>query len=180
MNKLLQLFLTAIILSGCATHIKTLRDPATDFSQYHTFCWMNGCEFSIAGPSYLNDSLLRENIKKSVVAELKSKGLTEDNNAPDLLIGFSITMKDEQAILYHRGGETPFYVPMDRKEEVVNYLKGTLVIGIVDKKQSKMIWESQASRYMDLNPDLSEKNIAKGIHLALRKFPTTKSPGNKK
>lgn len=172
-NSILLLF-TVVLLSSCATQIKTFRDATVDFNQYRTFCWMNGCEFSIIGPTYLNDSLVRETIKKSIVAELKSKGLTEDSNTPDLLIGFTITIKDEQAILYHREGDTPFYVPMDRTEEVVNYLKGTLVIGVVDKKTSKMVWESQASRYMELNPDLSEKNIAKGIHLVLKKFPISK------
>lgn len=174
MKKYLLLYFSAVLLTNCATQVKTFRDPAVDFNPYRTFCWMNGCEFSIIGPTYLNDSLVRETIKKSIVAELKSKGLTEDSNAPDLLVGFTITIKDEQAILYHREGDTPFYVPMERTEEVVNYLKGTLVIGVVDKKTSKMVWESQASRYMDLNPDLSEKNIAKGIHLVLKKFPSKK------
>jgi hypothetical protein len=168
------LFFTVVLLTGCATQIKTLRDPAVDFNQYRTFCWLNGCEFSVIGPTYLNDSLIHENFKKAIVAELRSKGLKEDSDAPDLLVGFTITIKDEQAILYHREGDTPFYVPMERTEEVVNYLKGTLVIGFADKKTSKMVWESQASRFMELNPDLSEKNIAKGIHLVLKKFPTGK------
>ncbi len=135
---------------------------------------MNGCEFSIIGPTYQNDSLVRETIKKTIVSELKSKGISEDNNSPDLLVGFTVTIKDEQAIVYHREGESPFYVPMQRSEEVVNYRKGTLVIGIADKKTSKMVWESQASRYMELNPDLSEENIAKGIHMVLKKFPIEK------
>ena len=172
MNKLLLSLLLVTLATGCATHVKTLRDPSTDFTKYRTFCWMNGCEFSVIGPSYVNDSLVRENIRKAIVAEFKSKGITEDSNTPDLLVGFTITIKDEQAIIYHRAGEMPMYVPMDRSEEVVNYLKGTLVIGVADKKNSKMVWESQAVRYMDLNPDLSEKNINRGIHLVMKKFPT--------
>jgi hypothetical protein len=174
MNKLFVLLLLSVLFSSCATQVKTIRDPSVDFSHYRTFCWMNGCEFSIIGPMYMNDSLTRERIRKAIVAEFKKKGITEDSNAPDLLVGFTVTIKDEQTIIYHRAGDMPVYVPMDRREEVVNYLKGTLVIGVVDKKNSKMVWESQAVRYMDLNPDLSEENIAKGIHLVLKKFPTKK------
>lgn len=135
---------------------------------------MSGCEFTIAGPSYLNDSLLRENIKKAIISELNQKGITLDSNHPDLLVNFSITVKNEQAIVYHREDETPFFRAFETNTEIINYLEGTMVIGIVDKKESKVVWESFASRYMELNPDLSEENIAKGIHLVLKKFPPKK------
>lgn len=174
LNKFILLFIIVALVTGCAMHIQTLYDHETDFGHYKTFCWMSGCEFTITGPAYLNDSLLRENIKKAIVTELNNKGLVLDNNNPDLLVSFNISVKNEEAIIYHREDETPYIRSFDATTEIVNYLKGSMVIGIADKKESKVVWESFANRYMELYPDLSEKNIAKGIHLILKKFPPTK------
>ena len=168
------LFLTVALFSGCATSIKTLYDHQTDFTQYKTFCWMSGCEFTITGPDYLNDSLIRENIKKTIILQLNKKGLILDNDKPDLLISFNITVKNEQSIVYHREDDVPFSRSVGTNPEVVNYLEGTIIIGMADKKDSKVVWESFASQYMELNPDLSEKNIARGINLILKKFPPHK------
>ena len=164
--------LFVLLLAGCKMEIKELYDHNVDFGQYKTFCWMNGCEFKFIGPEYLNDSLLKERLKTSMVKELESKGLREDTNNPDLLVGFTITMQDEQAIIYHRAEDSPvYYQPLETDREVINYLKGTLIIGMADKMESRIVWQSQAMSYMELNPDFSEKNIRKGIKLVLRNFP---------
>lgn len=133
---------------------------------------MTGCQFDFNGPEYLNDSLLRENIKVALVKELESKGLKEDNNNPDLLVGFTITVKDEQAVIYHRPDDSPvYYEPIKDERQVINYLKGTLIIGMADKSMSKIVWQSESVGYMELNPDFSEKNIRRGIKLVLKDFP---------
>jgi hypothetical protein len=90
------------------------------------------------------------------------------------LIGFNITMKDEQAIIYHRSPDAPFYRPLDNDRDVIPYLRGTLVLGMADKKSSKIVWEAFAVSYLDIEPDFSEKEVLKGIKLVLRKFPPKK------
>jgi hypothetical protein len=165
-------FLFVLMLTSCRTEIKESYDHSVDFSKYKTFCWMTGCEFKFNGPKYLNDSLLRESLKTALIEELESKGLKEDPRNPDLLVGFTITVKDEQAIIYHRAEDSPvYYQPLETEREVINYLKGTVIIGMADKKESKMVWQSIAQSYMELNPDFSEKNIHKGIKLVLKNFP---------
>lgn len=164
--------LIVLVLAGCRMEIEENYDHSVDFSKYKTFCWMTGCEFKFNGPDYLNDSLLRESLKTSIIKELESKGLKEDTNNPDLLIGFTITLKDEQAIIYHRAEDSPvYYQPLETEREVINYLKGTLIMGMADRQESKMVWQSEAISYMELNPDFSEKNIRKGIKLVLKNFP---------
>lgn len=169
----LLLFLSIVLLlTSCRMEVKETYDHTVDFSKYKTFCWMTGCEFKFNGPKYLDDSLLRESLKTALVEELESKGLKEDPNNPDLLVGFTITVKDEQAIIYHRAEDSPvYYQPLQTEQEVINYLKGTVIIGMADKQESKMVWQSVAVSYMELNPDFSEKNIHKGIKLVLRNFP---------
>jgi len=161
-----------LFLAGCSMNIQNTYDHQVDFSKYKTFCWMSGCEFKFAGPTYLNDSLLREHLKIAIIDELESKGLRQDTNNPDLLVGFTITVKDEQAIVYHPAEDTPVYIrPLDNEREVVNYLKGSLIIGMADSKESRMVWQSHAISYMENNPDLSEKNIRKGIKMVLKNYP---------
>lgn len=163
---------TVFLLPGCAIHVQTRVDRQADFSRYKTFCWMEGCEFKISGPSHLiQDSILRENVKKSIINELKNRGIFQDDNNPDLLIAFTITIKDEESIVYRHSDENPFYYKMDMEPKVYRYLKGSMVIAMADKKESKIVWESLSESYFELNPDMSEKNIAKGIRLALKNFP---------
>lgn len=164
--------LVVLLLSACQVEIKETYDHKVDFSKYKTFCWMTGCEFKFKGPDYLNDSLLRESLKTSLVNELERKGLKEDSNNPDLLVGFTIAVQDEQSVIYHRAEDSPvYYQPLETEREVINYLKGTLIIGMADKKESRMVWQSHAVSYMELNPDFSEKNIRKGIKHVLKNFP---------
>lgn len=174
MKQLLVLVISGLLLSSCSINVHTKYDRTIDFKQYKTFCWMDGCEFKFSGPGYLNDSLLRENLKKAIIEELTEKGLIQDVNDPDLLVGFTIALKDEQSIIYHRSEDPPFYKPLDREREVINYLKGTLIIGMADKKESRIVWESFAIGYLDLTPDFSEKNVRKGIKLVLRGYPPKK------
>jgi Domain of unknown function (DUF4136) len=171
-TKIVLFFSFVLLLAGCRMEVKENYDHTVDFSKYKTFCWMTGCEFKFNGPKYLDDSLLRESLKVALVEELQRKGLKEDPNNPDLLVGFTITVKDEQAVIYHRAEDSPvYYQPLETEREVINYLKGTVIIGMADRQQSKMVWQSVAVSYMELNPDFSEKNIHKGIKLVLKNFP---------
>lgn len=160
------------LLASCSLKIQNTYDREVDFSKYKTFCWMSGCEFKFIGPDYLNDSLIRENLKMAIIDELKTKGLAEDPNNPDLLVGFTITVKDEQAIVYHPVEDTPIYIkPLETEKQVINYLRGSLIIGMADRRESRMVWQSHAMSYMETNPDLTEKNIRKGIKTVLKNYP---------
>ncbi len=173
-QKLFVLICAAGLFASCAVNVRTVYDHDANFDSYKTFCWMDGCEFKVAGPEYLKDSMIRDHIKLAIISELKRKGLTQNLDNPDLLVGFNITMKDEKAIIYHHSPDMPFYRPVDNDSDVIPYLKGTLVLGMADKKQSKIVWESFAVSYLDMNPDFSEEEVLKGIKLVLRKFPPKK------
>jgi len=174
MRKIGILTVFGLLFTSCSVKVHTLYDHKIGFKQYKTYCWMDGCEFKFTGPSYLDDSLIRGNIKKAVAEELNKKGLTQNTDNPDLLVSFTVTVKDEQAIVYHRTYETPFYKPLENEESVVNYLKGSMVIGMADKKESRIVWQSFANGYLQSVSDFSEQNIKKGIRLILKKYPPKK------
>lgn len=159
-------------LSSCAVRVNSLYDPNVVFDNYESFCWLEGCEFTYSGPSYLNDSTLREYIKSSIIENLSSKGLNQNSEDPDLLIDFHIIVENETMVIYHEDEEEDFlYQNEEESKQYIDYLKGTLIIDIVDKDEGRMIWRSAAIQYMDINPKLTKKNIRKGIARALKDYP---------
>ncbi len=167
------LVITAI---SCNIKVNSSYDHRIDFTKYKTFCWLNGCDFTYTGPTYLNDSLLREKIKNAIIAELEEKGLKHDDNNPDLLIDFHISVENESSVVYHHRDDEPYYFQPFPELKVIDYLKGTIVIDMVDKSESRMVWRSESIGYMDVHPDLSEKNIRRGIGTTLKKFPPKPNP----
>lgn len=165
------LFLLLLISSACSVKVHSLYDKGTDFTKYKSFCWLNGCEFTYSGPTYLNDSLLREKIKDAIVTEMERKGLRQDETAADLLLDFHISLENESSVVYHHHDDEINRFQSFPEQEIINYLKGTIVIDMVDKAEARMVWRSEAIGYMDVHPDLSEKNIRKGIATTLKNFP---------
>jgi len=164
------------MMAACEVQVKNIYDKNVDFTQYKTFCWMNGCEFDFVGPDYFNDSLVRENMKAVIIAELAEKGLVQDTNNPDLLIGFTVALTDEQAIIFHRPDESQFNIqPLEHDREIVNYLKGSIILGMADRNESRMVWESQAIGYMERRPDFTPEDLRKGIKKVLKNFPPKKN-----
>jgi hypothetical protein len=164
-------FLVAI-LTACSARLKTVVDPAASFANYQTFCWLQGCQFEINGPAYLQDSIIRERIKTALIFEMEKKGLRYDNDNPDLMVAFSVTVENEKVTSYHRNNfeDFPYSITFPQREEI--YLtKGSMIVSLVDRSTSRVVWQSTALSYLETTPDLSEKNIRKGVAFALRDFP---------
>ncbi len=175
MRSIIAIFLI-LFLGGCGVKVTTLSDQHTDFKQYKTFCWMKGCEFVYSGPSYLMTPEAKAIFQKSIIEEMATKGIRYDSENPDLLIDLHVTMESEKVETYHRemmdSESNRFYRFYDRSQPIeIDLLKGTLVLDMADRKESKMVWRSVAVSYLDIHPELTDANIRKGIHKALEKFP---------
>lgn len=180
-KNMIRIFLVLAIITtaiSCNVKVHSSYDQRVDFTKYKSFCWLNGCDFTYTGPTYLNDSLLREKIKNAIIAELEEKSLKHDENNPDLLIDFHISVENESSVVYHHRDDEQNYFQPFPEQEVINYLKGTIVIDMVDKSESRMVWRSESIGYMDVHPDLTEKNIRKGIATTLKKFPPKPQQAN--
>ncbi len=174
MKRLFILCITASLLLGCGVAVKTAFEPKIDFAAYKSFCWLESCEFTFTGPRYLNDTIIRQNLQKAVIAEMQQKGLNFLSNDPDLLLDVHVVVETDTAFVYHRHNDDMAFQPFTNIEEVP-LLKGTLVIDMVDQKTGAMVWRSVAQSYLDIHPDLTEMNFRKGVKLALKDFP----PGKK-
>ncbi len=159
-------------LAGCAVQVTSRYDTKADFSKYKTFCWMDGCEFKVDGPDYLKDEEIRLAIKSVIVRELNSKGLTENATAPDLLVGFNITVKNDTAVIFRRAEETPiYYRPLPQQQDEIPFLRGTLILAMADKATSQIVWQAAAVEYMEDRPKITADYIRKGIKKVMKRFP---------
>jgi hypothetical protein len=163
-----------ILLLGC-DNIQTSYDQDINFSTYKSFCWLEGCELAITGPDYLKDSIIQKNIKNAIIDELTRKGLRYDDSNPDLLVDFHVVIENEKVITYHNREDEPYYYRMTflTPEEML-LTKGTILLHMVDRQKSIVVWQSQVLGYLETGPDLSEKNIQKGIFQLLKEFPPKK------
>jgi hypothetical protein len=170
MRKLITLATLLIVLS--CDSVKTEYKAGTDFTAYKTFCWLENCTFFYTGPEYLNRPETQEVIKNAIIDNLKRKDLRFDNDSPDLLVDFHVTLEDQVIIRYHSKEDEPYYykTPFTRADEV-HVTKGTLVIHMIDRQRGELVWESHTEGFLETPPDLSEKNIRAGIDRVLRDFP---------
>jgi hypothetical protein len=172
MNKLIAwMVFLSLAVGGCATKVSTSFDRQADFSRYKTFCWLQGCEFTFTGPGYMNDSAVVSNLKNAIIKEMEEKGFIYDAENPDLLLDFHVTVENRQTNVY-RFEEDRFLQldPVDQSD-VYYFLEGTLIMDIADRETGQMIWRSSASRYLELNPEMTEKNLRRGIGIVLKRFP---------
>jgi hypothetical protein len=165
-------FILLISLGGCAVQVTSRYDTKANFANYKTFCWMDGCEFKVDGPDYLKDEEIRLSIKNAIVRELNAKGLTENADAPDLLVGFNITVKNDTAVIFRRTEEMPiYYRPLPQEQDEIPFLRGTLILAMADKSTSQIVWQAAAVEYMEERPRITAEYIEKGIRKVLKRFP---------
>ena len=167
-----------LFFSSCAVKVNTVYDQQVDFEEYQRFCWFENCEFTIDGPAYVKkDSAAVEAFKTAIVEELERKGYTYDPNNPDFLLHMHIVVKEQEGVLSspyssgdpdHWQGAFPFEV---WSNQTYTYLEGSLIIDVADAEESRMVWRSDAVEYLDINTDITDTRLRKGVRKALKDFP---------
>lgn len=174
--------LLIVVHTGCTgIKIKTISKPGTDFTQYKSFCWIDGCESRYEGPDYAMTKKQMNLIKSVIHDELITKNLINDVNNPDILIGFHVIVNEQQTTLT---SSSEMLEPYDNsisywdgyesyysQQKLYKYLKGSLVIDIIESDTGSVIWQSTAIKYMELQESLSQEQLTKYIKKALRGFP---------
>lgn len=165
---------SVLLLTGCAhVRVQTLRDPTIDFSQYNSWCWLEGCDLLYVGPNYLYDSATLEAVANAIAVEMYTKGYTQEGDSADLLVNFHIVVKEDSAVfsMVHEE-DLPFW--NNNEKDYYHFLRGSLLIDVGDRRTGRMIWRSNAKRLMALQTNLQESDIKAGVEKALKKFPSKK------
>lgn len=163
-----------ILLSSCALQVKTYQNPITKGEPYGTWCWLQGCEVTYMGPDAYNNPRAIAAVSKAIEKDLAIKGYARQEDTPDLLVHFYLTVTEEEMVVTNRQYEQlrmeALWLP-EMYPEYVRYLKGSLVIDVLDREKSVLIWRFNVIRYLDMHPDYDQAAIEKAVQRALRHFP---------
>ncbi len=178
------LFLGSILLiSGCAVQVKTHQKTNTDFSSFHTWCWLQGCEVKYHGPNFFYNKSATSEIANAIAVNMTEKGYIQDDQKPDLVLNFYVKVEKDSSEAFYEN------VDLNQREHIwaptfyhehTQFMKGSLIIDVIRKKDSELVWSSSSLKYLKITPDYNKEAIWKGIKRALKKFPDKNHPKAKR
>ena len=166
------LLLSALLILGCASPqvVTKSKSDSFSFSNYHSFAFYKVSTQGDTIPRAYQDNL--DHLKKAISLQLQNKGLTPDENNPDLLVNLGIVIEEKlQTRETDFRTDAPKYIGQRNyhweSEEIVvgKYRLGTLDLHLVDAKNQTLVWQCAISGVI---PE-SEKNRSKKLNEALRK-----------
>jgi len=147
----------------------------TDFSKYKTYKWVK-----VPNAQYPN-SILDDQIVKAIDAQLALKGLSKDEQNPDLYVAYQVAVNQEkQWNSYSTGGDMWGWggwggwggmSTTTTTSQTINI--GTLDCDIYDTSTKKQVWRGEASKTLGSGKDplKVQKNINKAMAKLFKKYP---------
>ena len=146
------------IFIGCSSpNIATNSDSTADFKSYSTFCFSDyNPELPVARPDYDNIKN-RAVIEAAIIGELEKLGYVKVERNSELMVQYDIIITEK---VDPRVDSAVVYKPWaDTKMDSYNYTEGLLVIRLIDRPRSKLIWQGSLTGILDQNPDNFGKKI---------------------
>ena len=162
------------LLFSCAVQVKTYQNSKAEFSKFSSWCWMQGCEVKYQGPEFYFDEAAFNEISNAVAWNMYDKGYVQGDDQSDLIVNYYIIMEEDSAEIsdvyemMFQGNREWLKI---KYPEYHHYLKGSLVIDVIDRVTSDLIWTSTAVKYLEMNPAYDKEKIWEGVHKAMKKFP---------
>jgi hypothetical protein len=173
----LVLIVALISLSVSCSSITTQYDyeRGEDFSRFKTF------SFIPVPPELGKNQLVMKRIDQAIIKNLATKGLTQTDSNPDLLIAIHTDVKDKVNVTSYGYAYAPYYSfgywgPGIRGgTDVRQYEEGTLIIDMVDAQQKEMVWRGMASKALPSapTPEKIDKIIDDVVSKIFNKYPPT-------
>jgi hypothetical protein len=176
MKKWSLIFMVALI--GLAINCSSITtqfdyERGEDFSRFKTF------SFLPVPPELARNQLLVNRIGDAIVKQLATKGMSESDSNPDLLIAVHTQVKDKVNVTSYGYGYAPAYsfgywggIGMGGTD-VRQYEEGTLIIDMVDAQQKEMVWRGMASKALPSapTPEKVDKIIDDIVAKIFEKYP---------
>lgn len=166
--------LLAIVLLGCSVQVKTYQKQNHDFNQYESWCWLKGCEITYQGPKEYYDNRVIDEVANAIAYNMHEKGFLQGDDDADLLVNFYIIMKEDSSSVgesYDGMFSGIEMIPITNNPQYERFLKGSLIIDVIDRRKSEIIWRSTAAKYLEVNPVYDRAEIWSGVNKAMKKFP---------
>jgi hypothetical protein len=187
-NILAAIALTTLTLlaagAAVAQDVRYNFDKQTDFSKFKTYKWV---DIKDAGKF---NSMVDEQVKQSVDAQLATKGLSKtDSDNADLLIGYQGAVGQEKQFSSYSSGMGPGwgYGPgwgaggwygggmtstMTTGQTSTIYV-GQIAVDMYDSANKDLVWRGIVSKTLDpkAKPEKQQKNLDKAMTKLFKKYP---------
>ncbi len=179
------MMLATLILSACSSYnFYTVSNDKVDISKYQTYAWVPGSE-SKASKYYEND-IAEDKMIVAVNRELNNRGFKVNSRKPDLLIRYTAVVDNKSRVVndpvyyqpaaryvprlgYYQGRRfyyyqyyRPFPVYAGTETRKVQFEEGNIVIDLIDRNSSKVIWRGVAKGAVN-NPEKAVNDIPKVV-----------------
>ena len=183
-----------LILSACSSYdFYSVNSSKADISKYRSYAWIRGNESKLE--DYYDSDIAEDKIIESANAALESKGLKLDNRRPELLIRYTAVVDSRSKTIsdpvyyqgpsmyvpvraYYRGRQVyyyryyrPFPVYVGSEQRKVEFDEGNIIIDLIDKKSSRVVWRGVARGQVD-NPEKAVSDLPKVIGKIFKKLPS--------
>ena len=167
--------LLATAVATSAQDIKYNFLQGTDFSKFKTYKW-------VAAPNHdYSNSILDSQIKQAIESQLAAKGLSKNDENPDLYVVYQVAVNQEkQWNSYSTGGDAWGWggwrgwggmSTTTTTSQTINI--GTLNVDLYDVGTKKQIWRGEASKTLGSgkDPQKVNKNLNKAVAKLFKKYP---------
>lgn len=194
MKKLIfMLFATSIVFSACSSYnYYAVSNKPLSSQHYRTYAWIP--EDQSKTTSFYNNDVATDKIVDAASKELDKKGLTLNNQNPDILVRYTAVVNKEvrnyndpvyynpparlsPRFAYYRGrafyyysyyDPMPVYVGTEARRETVK--AGSVMIDLIDRKTKKVIWRGWAEGELD-NPQKAIDDLPQVVTNIFKKLP---------
>ena len=145
---------SSTIACSVATTSGTDFDPSLDLGRYSAFGWDEEAIIGTSDVRLDNNPFFRDRLFEAVARELSSRGILRDDDSPEMLIHYHVTVEDHIDVF-----ETDPDLSDPRSEygpgtEVIQYERGTVFLHFIDAATDQTLWVGWAQG--DIGPALTE------------------------
>lgn len=167
---LILIALTGLLVACAGSKIQYDYYTKARFSEYDTFSWMES-----SGEGTVLIAPLDQHIRQSVTQALDSTGLSPAESGGDLLVTYHIGEK--MPIFPSRHGYTYWpghwsYGGYYRGIEQYFYPKGALIIDLIDRRSSNLVWRGSAPKVIrNADTEKLQTAIDEAVREIMENFP---------
>jgi hypothetical protein len=176
-------FATVLFVSACSsTRVQTDYDHQADFGSYSTFAWYQTTEQD-RGPTNGPNQMVDGRIRRAITENLRAKGFSPiEGNKADLLVTYYTSLNSQMRFHttgwgYGYGwGWGPYWTfgygfwPGWTHTTVHSYHEGTVIIDIIDREKSQLVWRGVGTAVLGKKSHSDEK-IEQSMTRILGSFP---------
>lgn len=184
--------LSGLLLAGCGSVAHVEKDKSANFSNYHTYAWVDTKDRREDSSKTRVSDLAERRIREAVNNELARTGWKEVKHKPDVLLSYDVlverAVKDDSNPVYSQPYSRLFYNPYSRRWNSIYYpsqflgydnsqrsvREGTLTISVIDARTDKTVWQGWTTDEVN-SRNLTSKEIQSSVKSIFRKFDVARN-----